>query len=436
MFYLSTRFIRLSFALGLALALTWGLAAMLAQAHPLTTFMVTNTNNDGAGSLRQAILDANANPGADTIQFSLSGCPCVISLTTALPVITDSLTIAGPGADQLVVDANSSFRVFDIGAVNATLSHLTVQRGNTTGDGGGIRSLGALTLTGVNVLNNAAQNDGGGLYAGAALTVDRSTFTGNFAARGGGVYHHSGDGWLVNSLLARNIATAGGQALYLNLPSTVSVTHVTIVGVGEFPGTAISVNSTTANITDTIITFHTVGISNTAGTVSQDYNLFFGNQANTQGIVGGGAHSITANPSFITNYHLGIGSPAIDAGTNVGVFTDFDGDSRPGGEGFDIGYDEVALAIAYLPSPVTTAGVTTTFTATLTSSVAVTYTWNFGDSSALYSGNPVTHTYLAAGTYTVVVTATTSLGSLAASKPIVVLSSAPQHWLYLPQVMR
>lgn len=40
------------------------------------------------------------------------------------------------------------------------------------------------------------------------------------------------------------------------------------------------------------------------------------------------------------DYHLGLGSAATDAGVDVGVTRDFDGDLRPDGSGFDIGFDE------------------------------------------------------------------------------------------------
>jgi hypothetical protein len=43
-------------------------------ARAATTFVVTNTNDSGAGSLRQAILDANANPGSDLITYLLKRC--------------------------------------------------------------------------------------------------------------------------------------------------------------------------------------------------------------------------------------------------------------------------------------------------------------------------------------------------------------------------
>jgi hypothetical protein len=79
--------------------LAWLLSAPLAAA----TFTVTNTNDSGAGSLRQAILDANANPGLDTIAFDIpssdGGCApsgvCTIVPATQLPTVSDPVIIDG-----------------------------------------------------------------------------------------------------------------------------------------------------------------------------------------------------------------------------------------------------------------------------------------------------------------------------------------------------
>ena len=64
-------------------------------ASPATTFVVTNVNNSGPGSLRQAILDANANPGVDLITFNIAGPSLLIQPQLSLPSITDPVVIDG-----------------------------------------------------------------------------------------------------------------------------------------------------------------------------------------------------------------------------------------------------------------------------------------------------------------------------------------------------
>jgi hypothetical protein len=100
-------------------------------AAPAATIVVTNTNDSGAGSLRQAILDSNASVGVlDTITFSIaaSGVQTIV-LTSPLPDITDPVIINGqsqPGYDNLtpIVELNGS----GIAAPNAVL---TISSGNT-----------------------------------------------------------------------------------------------------------------------------------------------------------------------------------------------------------------------------------------------------------------------------------------------------------------
>src|SRR5262245_24322462 len=74
------------------------LALLLLAATPLgaATFTVTTTADSGAGSLRDAIAQANAAPGADTIAFNIAGAGGhTIVLASALPAVTDVLTIDG-----------------------------------------------------------------------------------------------------------------------------------------------------------------------------------------------------------------------------------------------------------------------------------------------------------------------------------------------------
>src|SRR5438876_5444976 len=68
------------------------------------TFLVTNTHDSGEGSLREAILDANASPGADNINFNIAGSGVhTIKPATPLPDITRTVNIDGytqPGATK------------------------------------------------------------------------------------------------------------------------------------------------------------------------------------------------------------------------------------------------------------------------------------------------------------------------------------------------
>ena len=69
---------------------------MLTRVASADTYTVTSNADSGPGTLRQAILDANAHPGADTIEFDIAGSGVhTISPASALPAITDAVTIDG-----------------------------------------------------------------------------------------------------------------------------------------------------------------------------------------------------------------------------------------------------------------------------------------------------------------------------------------------------
>ncbi len=128
--------------------------ALLAAPLSATTFTVTTSADSGAGSLRQAILDANANPGADTIEFNIVGSGVqTISLSTALPNITDPVTLDGytqPGSSPntqdtsqgldtvLVIEIDGSalpqFGIcLDLAAVDSTIRGLVINGCDGTG---------------------------------------------------------------------------------------------------------------------------------------------------------------------------------------------------------------------------------------------------------------------------------------------------------------
>jgi hypothetical protein len=176
------------------------------------TLTVVNTNDSGAGSLRQAIADAA--PG-DTIDFDAGLSGQTITLTTGELLISKNLTITGP-AGGITVSGNNTSRVFDIGAVGVitvNISSLTIANGNTSEYGGGIRNVGMLTLTNSTVLANSAYI-GGGIGNNGSLTLTDSEVSGNAASfDGGGIGTFGSNGTsvtLTNSTVSGNTATGVG----------------------------------------------------------------------------------------------------------------------------------------------------------------------------------------------------------------------------------
>jgi hypothetical protein len=190
----------------------------------LATFTVTNLADSGTGSLREAVSFANANSGADEIVFSVQGS---IGLTSGELEVTDSLTIAGPGQDELTIDAQHESRLIHFNAPTGdlSLSGLRLVNGQTTDDaiafndtsqnGGGIHfaSSGVLSLTDSSVRNSrtlGSQVDGGGIFieSGDLALID-SSVSDNFSllGKGGGIHSGTGSITLTDSSVSRNFAT-------------------------------------------------------------------------------------------------------------------------------------------------------------------------------------------------------------------------------------
>ena len=138
--------------------------------------------------------------------------------------------------------------------------------------------------------------------------------------------------------------------------ATSRLLHDTFADTRLNPHAAIALLTGTLYLTDTIVVSHSVGITMTTSRLRTDHALFF---ANTYDVV---AHSplgvilyasVYSSPRFVEpaadNYHLLPISPAIDAGVDAGVTTDIDGEPRPLGAGFDIGFDEAPVRKVWLP---------------------------------------------------------------------------------------
>src|SRR5438270_2187001 len=96
------------------------------------TITVTNTNDSGPGSLRQALTDAN---DGDTIEFAVTG---TIGLTSGELLVDKSITVSGPGAENLAVNGNNQSRVFHIASgQTVTISGMTITNSHVSDSGRG-----------------------------------------------------------------------------------------------------------------------------------------------------------------------------------------------------------------------------------------------------------------------------------------------------------
>ncbi|HVK08984.1 MAG TPA: hypothetical protein VM597_09435, partial [Gemmataceae bacterium] len=239
-----------------------GLAFEALEARTVpSTFTVWNLADGGDGSLRQAVLDANALPGADDIRFA-DGLQGTIALTGGQLSITDHLTINGPGAGLLAVSGNHQSRVFNIsGGAVVGIDDLTITRGQVVGDGGGILNTGStLTLDRVVLTDNHAVattsntfGRGGAVanMSGATLTVTDCQFTENQARGGGpgpagqsltvrcgaGIYNQGSILTVARSAFTGNLSIGGpagvraqGGGINSIMGSTATITDCTFVG--------------------------------------------------------------------------------------------------------------------------------------------------------------------------------------------------------------
>jgi hypothetical protein len=166
------------------------------------------------------------------------------------------------------------------------------------------------------------------------------------------------DSLLVNTFLAGNQAAAIGAGLALLGAGRVDIVHTTIAGTKLSPSQAIFANGGAVHITNTIVASHTIGLQGQgSGAATATHSLFFGNLTD---LAGGAtmANPVSGNPSFLDpdadDYHLALGSAAVDSAHNVGLGHDFETALRPIGPLPDIGADEFGAAAQIAPSTTTT----------------------------------------------------------------------------------
>ncbi len=194
----------MSFTLRARVAGMLALTAALANASPARadTLTVTQLQDDGPGSLREAVAQANATPGADTIRFGLSG---TVTLLSPL-IVSDDLLIDGAGQ-----------RVTLSGSGQVTL--LVQKEPAKTLD------IARLTLRQA----NASQSAGGAIHSRGNLRITESLLLGNTAPMGGAVYSTGAQLVVVNSTFARNRALSWGGAIAVGPGTQATITYSTFV---------------------------------------------------------------------------------------------------------------------------------------------------------------------------------------------------------------
>lgn len=377
---------RTSFALPLALA------AALANAAPAAArtieveadFILTNGNSPLC-ELDEAILSANDDfpvggcdrgDGADVIVFDVEG---TIELPEELPTIEEDLTIRGPGADQLTLDAEQVGRILRVApGVTLTLEGVTLANGAVPGGNGGALLLepgSTVVLRDCRITGSQAAN-GGGVYVDEAhLRIERCLLDGNEAsAQGGALYVRDAEVALVNTTLSGNSAGEGGGIAAVDAGAIVPFVSLHSVTLAENEadegGQLLVTGDAEVQLRHTLLAEAASGGNCLGEVTSLDYNL-----ADDDSCALGGAHDLEVTdaglgpladhggPTF--THALVEGSPAIDAGATrcrdaQGVLLDTDqrgqgfprvtdGDDVPGWA-CDIGAYEAA------PEPAAAAG--------------------------------------------------------------------------------
>ncbi len=208
MFFESRKLMLLRLAL-IVILVSGLMGAMPEQAAQAATLIITNTNDSGPGSLRQAIADAA--PG-DRITFDSSLAGQTIALASDLTINKD-LIIDGFGLLPQIIISGEGIAHLQISSYpTVTIKGLTIANAYNAGNGGAISSNSFLTVMNSTLRNNQSGGNGGGLSV-AYLTIIDSTIRDNHAAGNGGAIFSPQVTTIRNTTIYRNQADGAGGAI-------------------------------------------------------------------------------------------------------------------------------------------------------------------------------------------------------------------------------
>jgi beta-glucanase (GH16 family) len=357
---------------------------------PPSALVVTNLNDSGPGSLRQALMTI-ADGGTITFDPGLAG--GTVALTSGQLAIDSPVTIDASAAPGVAVSGGNSSRVVRVaaGAVVA-INDLVISDGAAAPQGGGILNFGdlsldrvevtgnteigagpasfefggggiynadgsTLNLTDSTVSNNSAINQpGGGIYGffNATINITRSTVSGNFSGDVAGGLRSLGDVTVINSTFSGNTSTAWHGGGIFHTDGQLTVTNSTFTGnfapAGTASGILVATFGAPANATLTNNVLEETGgafacaiegggaatITSGGGNVISDgsCNPVATDQPFTDALL----EPLADNGGPTMTHALGAGSPAIDtADAGACPATDQRGVARPQGAGCDVG---------------------------------------------------------------------------------------------------
>jgi hypothetical protein len=218
--------------------------------------------------------------------------------------------------------------------------------GNSAAGGGAVAvGGGSLTLGHNRFVSNSAFFGGTLKLSGASVTMNGNVILGSDGGSAQGTAISVGGGTVDarNDVIA-DIANPDGEGVYVE-GGTLTARHWTLANNGSY---GVLLTGGTATLTNPIVSGHTTAGLSGPG-ITANTTLFYDNGANcTDGAICN--NSLSGDPAFVDaaggDYHIAIGSEAMDAGVDVGVDDDLDGHYRPYNLGPDIGADElVATAV-------------------------------------------------------------------------------------------
>ena len=219
----------------------------MARQTGAASITVTNTNDSGPGSLRQALAIAN---NGDRINFAVTG---AITLTSGGLSVTKDVTISGPGANQLAVNGTQALFVFGVFPQRTvSISGLRIRNAQVgVYNNQGTVSVSNCVLSGnsaAGLYNNSSQNS-----IGASMTVANSNISNN---SGTGAYNNQG------TLAVSNCALSGNSGDGMSNFETLTVSDCVISGnSGNGIANGLNLTVVNSNVSDNGL----IGISHSSG---------------------------------------------------------------------------------------------------------------------------------------------------------------------------